>query len=172
MIKVEFTEEQIKQLHYLRFNHPHPRVQLKMEVLYLKSQGLLQNEIAKLSKVTTETVRNYIKEFQGGGIESLKTIKFRRQESEMANHRQTIREYFAANPEASLPQIAATIDRLTGLKRSPVQVSSFLQKEGLRRMKVGMIPAKANVEKQAEFVEKELNPRLEEAQKGVREVFF
>jgi len=122
--------------------------------------------------VTTETVRNYIKEFQAGGIESLKTIKFRRQESEMAKHRQTIREYFEANPEASLPQIAATIQRLTGLQRSSVQVSKFLQKEGLRRMKVGMIPAKADVEKQAEFLEKELEPRLEEAKKGVREVFF
>ena len=172
MIEVEFTEEEIKQLHYLRFNHPHPRVQLKMEVLYLKSQGLLQNEIAKLAKVTTETVRNYLKEFQEGGIESLKTIKFRRQASEMVNYRQTIREYFEANPEASLPQIAATIHRLTGLQRSPVQVSKFLQKEGLRRMKVGMIPAKADVEKQAEFLEKELEPRLEEAKKGVREVFF
>ena len=58
MIKVEFTEEQLKELHYLRLNHPHPRVQLKMEVLYLKSQGLSQNEIAKLARVTTETVRN------------------------------------------------------------------------------------------------------------------
>jgi transposase len=172
MIKVEFTEEQIKQLHYLRFNHPHPRVQLKMEVLYLKSQGLSQNEIAKLTKVTTETVRNYIKEFQQGGIERLKTIKFRRQVSEMANHRQTIREYFETHPEASLPQIAETIYQLTGIRRSTVQVSKFLQKEGLRRMKVGMIPAKADVERQAEFLEKELEPRLEEAKKGNREVFF
>jgi hypothetical protein len=46
MIKVEFTEEQINRLPYLRFNHPHPRVQLKMEVLFLKSQELSQNEIA------------------------------------------------------------------------------------------------------------------------------
>ncbi len=172
MIKVEFTEEQIKQLHYFRFNHPHPRVQLKMEVLYLKSQGLLQNEISKLAKVTTETVRNYIKEFARGGRASLKTIKFRRQASELGEHRQTIREYFETNPEASLPQIAETIKQLTGIKRSTVQVSKFLQKEGLRRMKVGMIPAKADVEKQTEFVEKELEPRLEEAKKGVREVFF
>lgn len=51
MIKVEFTEEQIKQLHHLRFNHPHPRVQLKMEVLYLKSQGLLQNENSPVGAV-------------------------------------------------------------------------------------------------------------------------
>ena len=172
MIKVEFTEEQIKELHYLRFNHPHPRVQLKMEVLYLKSQELSQNEIAKLAKVTTETVRNYIKEFEQGGIASLKTIRFRQQESKMANHRQTISDYFAENPIADLPQAAARIEALTGIKRSAVQVSKFLQREGLRRMKVGMIPAKADVEKQAEFLENELEPRLEEATKGEREVFF
>ncbi len=71
MIKVEFTKEQIKQLHYLRFNHPHPRVQLKMEVLYLKSQGLSQNEIGNLAKVATETVRNYIKEYKEGGISAV-----------------------------------------------------------------------------------------------------
>jgi hypothetical protein len=34
MIKIEFTDQQIKELHFERFNHPHPRVQLKMEVLY------------------------------------------------------------------------------------------------------------------------------------------
>jgi len=40
MIKLEFTEEDKRLLSYGRFNHPHPRVQLKMEVLWLKSQGL------------------------------------------------------------------------------------------------------------------------------------
>jgi transposase len=143
-----------------------------MEVLYLKSQGLSQNEIASLAKVTTETVRNYSKEFRNGGIESLKTIKFRQPMSEMANHRQTIKEYFAENPIAGLPQTAAKIEELTGIKRSTVRVSKFLQREGLRRMKVGMIPAKADVEKQAEFLKNELEPRLEEAKKGTREVFF
>ena len=143
-----------------------------MEVLYLKSQGLSQNEIAKLAKVTTETVRNYLKEFGQGGIESPETIKFRRPTSEMAKHRQTIREYFAENPVAGLPQAAARIEALTGIKRSCVQVSKFLRREGLRRMKVGMIPAKADALKQAEFLENELEPRLEEAVKGAGEVFF
>lgn len=31
-------------------------------------------------------MKNYIKEFQEGGIVELKTVKFRRQESEPANH--------------------------------------------------------------------------------------
>jgi hypothetical protein len=39
-------------------------------------------------------------------------------------------------------------------------------------MKVGMIPATADVEKQAEFLEQELEPRLEEAKKGKRAGFF
>ena len=39
-------------------------------------------------------------------------------------------------------------------------------------MKVAQIPAKADVEKQAEFLEKELNPRIEDAKKGKRVIFF
>jgi hypothetical protein len=33
MLKVEFTEEDLRALEYERFNHPHPRVMLKMEVV-------------------------------------------------------------------------------------------------------------------------------------------
>jgi len=49
MIKLEFIEEDKRLLSYGRFNHPHPRVQLKMEVLWLKSQGLSHQKIAKLA---------------------------------------------------------------------------------------------------------------------------
>lgn len=172
MIKVTFTEEQIKELHFQRFNHPHPRVQLKMEVLYLKSQGLSQNQICQLAITSENTVRNYIKEYLKGGVEGLKEIKFRRQQSELANCKESIKEYFDANPMASLPQASEAIYQLTGIRRSPVRVSKFLQKEGVKRMKVGTIPAKADVEKQAEFLDQELEPRLEEAKQGTREVFF
>ena len=40
MIHIEFTEEQINELRHERYSHPHPRVQRKMEALFLKSQGL------------------------------------------------------------------------------------------------------------------------------------
>jgi transposase len=43
---------------------------------------------------------------------------------------------------------------------------------GLKRRKVGQIPAKADVEKQADFLKNELEPRLEEAKEGKRQVFF
>jgi len=37
MLQISFTLEERKKLNYQRFNHPHPFVQKKMEVLYLKS---------------------------------------------------------------------------------------------------------------------------------------
>ena len=38
MIKIEFTPEEIDALEYERYHHPEPKVQQKMEALYLKSQ--------------------------------------------------------------------------------------------------------------------------------------
>ena len=48
MIKVEFTEQDLKAIEYERFNHPIPLVQRRMEVLWLKSQGLAHKDIAKI----------------------------------------------------------------------------------------------------------------------------
>jgi hypothetical protein len=45
MISLDFTPQDIDALHHERFHHPHPRVQQKMEAIYLKSQGLLHKEI-------------------------------------------------------------------------------------------------------------------------------
>jgi transposase len=61
---------------------------------------------------------------------------------------------------------------LTDIRRSPTQVREFLGSLGMKRLRVGHIPAKADPEQQAEFLEQELQPRLEEAKQGTRHVFF
>ena len=72
MIKIEFTAAEIKALHYERFHHPHPRVRLKMEVLWLKSQGLPHKEIARLTCIGHTALRGYLQEYLTGGIDKLK----------------------------------------------------------------------------------------------------
>ena len=59
MIHIEFTEEQINELRHERYSHPHPRVQRKMEALFLKSQGLTHGQIGKLVGVCQDTLREY-----------------------------------------------------------------------------------------------------------------
>ena len=51
MIKIEFTEGAIQALNYERYHHPHPRVQRKMEALWLKSQGEAHNKIAQVTDI-------------------------------------------------------------------------------------------------------------------------
>jgi hypothetical protein len=62
MRKLEFTPEVIEALRHERFHHPHPHVQLKMEVLYLKSQGLAGDHIQRLCAISKATYYRYLAE--------------------------------------------------------------------------------------------------------------
>ena len=46
-----------------RYHHPHPRVQRKMEVLWLKSRGLTHAQIAECADVSPRSVQRYLDEF-------------------------------------------------------------------------------------------------------------
>ena len=59
MIYLEFSEQEQQSLYYERFNHPHPRVQKKMEALWLKSQKLPHHQISKLAGISPNTLRSY-----------------------------------------------------------------------------------------------------------------
>ena len=135
MIKLEFTDEDKKLLSYGRFNYPHPRVQLKMEVLWLKSEGLSNQKIAKLAGISVNTVTSDNRDYQEGGIEKLKEIRFNRPESELKKHKKTIEEYFESNPPATINEAVKRIEELTGIKRSPTQVRKFLKSIGMRCLK-------------------------------------
>jgi transposase len=172
MIKLTFTSADIEALHYERFNHPHPRVQRKMEALYLKSQGLPHGQIATLLRISEPTLVSYFWAYKDGGIDRLKELKFRRPESELKQHQSTLEAYFRDNPPKTLAQAAAKIKELTGIERSREQVRCFLKSMGMKCRRVGVVPAKADPEVQEAFIQKKLEPRLEEAKVGQRAVFF
>ncbi len=64
------------------------------------------------------------------------------------------------------------IEELTGIKRSPTQVRKFLKSMGMKCIKVGSLPSKADRDEQEDYKEKKLEPRLNEAKEGKRAVFF
>jgi len=172
MMNIEFSDADVKALHYERYHHPHPRVQLRMEAVYLKSQGLAHQEICRLTGIASNTLRAYLRMYQMHGLEELKALHFRRPESQLMQHRASLEACFREQPPASLKQARAVLAQETGIERSLPQVRTFLLRLGLRCRKVGMVPAKADVEAQATFQAQELAPRLAEAQAGERAVFF
>jgi transposase len=176
MITIEFTPDQIDALEYERYHHPHPKVQRRMEALYLKSHDFQHQEILRLCRISETTLTAYLKAYKEGGIEKLKELGYCGKPNELMEHETTLEAYFKEHPPRTSAEAQDAIERLTGIKRSPTQVRSFLKGLGLRCRKVGFVPGKATTpEKQAEqdsFKAEELMPRLEEAKEGKRVVLF
>ena len=158
MLKLTFSPAEARVLARERFHHPHPHVRRKMEALCLKSQGLAHQEIARLAGVSGKTLRSYLQEYVEGGVTRLKELRFRQPQSELVAHQEAIVTYFQAHPPASINEAIDAIRELTGLSRSPTQVRLFLKEKcGMKRLKTGTLPAKADPEVQEAFKKKTSN---------------
>ena len=172
MIQLQFTQEEIDQLHHERTTHPHPRVRQMMEVLYLKALELPHQEICCITRIVPTTLRLYLRLYKKGGIATLKQLNFYQPSSQLMAHEATIREAFTTKLPATVKEAGARIKKLAGIERGLSQVAAFMKKLGLKLRKVEQIPAKADVVKQKVFVDQELAPRIEEAKQGKRHLFF
>jgi len=172
MLKLAWSTEAVEALRYWRFHHPHPLVQLKMEVVLLRSQGVSNEQIQHICGISKATLYRYLHAYREGGVERLKALHFTRQESALGHQRTTLEAHFRAQPPATVAAAAAQIAALTGIKRGPTQTRQFLRKLGMKPRKLGQIPAKADPEAQEACKAETLEPRLAEAQASQRMVFF
>jgi transposase len=162
MIKINISEEEKQLLRHERYNHPHPRVMLKMDVVYLKSLGLKNDLVSEITGVCGNTMREYLKQYLAGGIDRLKEVNFYKPNSELKEYSGTIEKYFTENPPSSISQASAKIEELTGIKRGETQTRKFLKSLNFRFIKAGSVPAKVLTEKKKtnreNFWQKNLTP--------------
>jgi transposase len=154
MLQLEFSEPDQQALNYERYHHPHPRVQQRMEALWLKSQGVPHHQIARLCRISGNTLRAYLKRYQAGGVEALKHVSFHRPQSALQAHRETLEAHLREHPPQTVNEAIVVLETLTGIRRSPTQVRLFLKQLGLKCLKVGLLPAKADPETQEEYQKK------------------
>jgi len=126
MISISFTQDMISKLQYMRYNHPHPRVQQRVEVLLLKSKKLPQKEIARLTDLSVNTITSYVKLYQQKGLDGIEEVNFYQPKSDLVEYTRTIKEYLDKNPPSSINEAMGKIEDLTGLKRSPTQIRKYL----------------------------------------------
>src|SRR3954466_2186902 len=179
MRTITFTADDRQALAHDRYHHPDPRVQRKMEVLWLKSHGRNHDEIATSADVSRRTVQRYLNEYLEGGLPRLRRCQWHQPQSVLAEHRGTLEEYFRKHPVRSAKQARAIIEQQTGVCRSLSQVRHFLKDRlGLRWRRTGAIPVpptktvEEHAREQAAFVQEKLEPRLEQARQGQRQVYF
>jgi transposase len=151
MSAIEFTDEQVQQLAFERFHHPHPRVQRKMEAVFLKARKFSHEDICELLAISRTTLWGWLRDFKAGGVEALKQWNVGGSVSELDQHVDTIGQYIAEHPPHTIAEAVRDIEELTGIRRSETQVREFLKGLGFRRIKTGSLPAKADPEAQAAF---------------------
>jgi transposase len=129
MAQLTFSEADQQALHKERFEHPHPRVQQRMEVLWLISQGLVYPEAARLAGVSEATVDRYVAIYRQGGLEALRQLNWGKSSvSELMQHRDSLEESFRQNPPHTVAEACQRIKDETGIERKPTQVRAFLKK--------------------------------------------
>jgi transposase len=106
-----------------------------MEVMLLKSQGLSHRDIARLTKISENTLRAYLKEYAEGGVEALKVLRFHRPQSPLMLQRAILEPYFRTHPPLSVNDALRVIEQLTGVKRGPTQIRQFLKALGVRPLR-------------------------------------
>ena len=154
MRKITCSEADIEALRYWRVQHPDPRVQVRMEALYLRSQRVVHGDILRLCGLSKASFHRHLTAYATGGIEQLKHFEPRRPRSALHHHRTTIEAEFQQRPPATVVEAAARIEALRGIARKPTQVRQCLKALGMNPRNVGMHPAKADIEVQAAFKKK------------------
>jgi len=101
-----------------------------MEALWLKSQNLPHKEICRLTGICSTTLTCYLRGYQNGGIDALKILKFHRPQSALDSHKEMLEAHFRKHPPASTKEAMATIESLTGIRRSPRRIQAFFKRVG------------------------------------------
>jgi transposase len=178
MRPVTFSEADLEQIAHERYHHPDPRVQRKMEVLWLLHCGEVHERVATLAGVSRSSVHRYLSDYLEGGLDRIRRCPYPGSVSQLEAQQDSLEEYFEQHPPHTVKVAQQVIEQRTGIRRGLTQVRRFLQRLGLKPRKACAIPVppkstpEEHARKQAEFLEDELEPRLAEARAGLRQVLF
>lgn len=123
-----FTGDDRRLLAAERYEHPDPRVQRRMEVLWLLCQGETQARAGHLAGVSTATVERYVAVFRSGGVDALRQFHWVTPVSALEPHRPTLEAEFGERPPHTVAEAIQRIATLTGVCRKETQVRAFLKK--------------------------------------------
>ena len=148
MITITCSAAAIKAWRHGRVQHPAPRIQGRLEALYVRSQRVAARAIPRLCGLSQASVHRDLKAYVTGGMAPWKHLEPRRPRRTRPRHRATSDAAFRQQPPAPVAAAAARIEALTGVARTPPPGRQCWPGLGMKPRQVGLLPAKADVEAQ------------------------
>lgn len=151
MICPSFTAKDRAALQDERYSHPHPKVQRKMEAVYLKSLALPHYLICRICQISKPTLVRYLRAFEEEGLDGLKQLGYEGRPNSLQPHTGSLEAHFRQHLPHTCAQAQQMIEAQTGGRRGLTQVRAFLRRLKMKYRKTGFVPGKADTpEKQAE----------------------
>ena len=144
MVQLSFTAKTREVLEQERYAHPHPKVQRKMEAVYLKSLALPHHLIKRICNISEPALLRYLRAFERGGVAGRKQLGYKGRPNGLAPHRASLEEQFRRQPPPTCAHAQQLLEAQTGVRRSLTQVRAFLHRATLRYRKTGFVPGQAD----------------------------
>lgn len=140
-LRIELTESEQRIVESERESHADACVRRRLWVLWLLHCGLKREQAAKVVGVAVSSVQRDVSLYRVGGLEALRTSGREYQPtSELAGHREQIRQSLEQQPARTIAEACQRIKDLTGIERGPTQVRQFLKGLGLKWQMVRAVP--------------------------------
>jgi len=173
MIRLELTDRDISDIAEALDDPTTPeKNKTKLLVIRMHHENAKHGFIAKVLNLHSNTVTNHLKEYSKGGLAGTLEDRYYRPTSSLEPFLACLKCSFLAAPVADAKQAVARIELLTGVRLSESQARRFMKGLGMKIRKACSIPGKANPQLQFEFYTTTLLPKLAEAGRGERKVFF
>lgn len=172
MLTLNISDADIELANYERIHNPIETVRKRMDAIYWTNRGLGRSEVAATSGVHRNSVKNYVKLYNAGGLEALLSFKYKGFGSVLSGHRVTLEAYFKEHPPRTAREAVAKVEQITGTALSQSEMRRFMHEMGMKPLKTGHVPAKADPVAQQLFLEEKLSPLLAMAKAGKCHLFF
>ena len=140
-LRINLTDEEQQIVREQQESHADLRVRRRMLTLWLLHCGITREKAAEIIGVARSTVERFVVEYRRGGLNGLQHRRERpKPTSELATHRDVIRDSFERQPVCTIAEASQRIFELTGIRRSPTQVRRFLKGLGMTWQRVRAIP--------------------------------
>jgi len=135
------------------------------------SIGVTIKETARISGFCEKTVASIKKKLDSNELSVLFVINGGGRKSPLADFESDIIEEITSNAYYTKQQIADMVFEKYGIKVTQQAIGKLLKK-GIKLLKCGSLPAKADPDKQRNFYETVLHPLMKQAKDGVIELLF
>lgn len=170
---LNLSKTEIDNLRYEAYSYPCPMVQKRLLSVLIKAQLQCSNEqVSQVTGLCPNSVSYWIHIYEAKGITGLLSNNYGTNKSDLENHCDSILSSFADRPPRSASEASLRIEEMTGVRRSEQQVRAFMKRHGLKFLKCGHIPAKADSNAQRHWVSTELEPAIEAAKAGKIHLLF